>query len=463
MEGLKPGQIELNKFLTHSIKTEKWGVKAARIMTAALSAVDPYSAVMNGLSNSGYRPPDFYDKKNLTKFQRIKIVGAGKAGQPMAEAAQEFFGDRISEGIVIVKDGYTKKPGISEKIKIIEASHPIPDQRGVKFTQEIIELLQNSGVNDLVICLISGGGSALLVSPVQGVSLDELQDLTELLLASGATINEINTLRKHLDHVKGGQLARIASPAKVICLILSDVVGDPLDVIASGPTVADPTTYQDALGILDRYEIHEQAPASIIEHLINGRDGNVDETPKPGEEYFANVHNLIVGSNQTATQAAVRQAKKEGLNTLSLTNYLQGEASQAGKFLGSILRQIAIQNQPIPRPACIVVGGETTVTIKGNGVGGRNQELALGAVADLHGLTNIALITLATDGGDGSSDAAGAVVTGDTFSRAISNNLDPEVFLSNNDSYNFFLPLGDLLRIGPTQTNVNDLTFLFAF
>jgi hydroxypyruvate reductase len=270
-------------------------------------------------------------------------------------------------------------------------------------------------------------------------------------------------LRKHLDQIKGGQLARIAAPAKVISLILSDVVGDPLDIIASGPSVPDPSTYRDALDILDQYRILDQVSSSIRSHLILGQDGKIEDTPKPGEEFFTNVHNTIVGSNRTAAQAAVAQAEIEGFNTLCLTNYLQGEASQAGKFLGSVLRQMALQDQPIPRPACIVVGGETTVTIKGHGMGGRNQELALGSVLELHGLTDVALITLATDGGDGPSDAAGAVVTGNTFLRAKSLNLDPQDFISNNDSYNFFLPLGDLLKIGPTRTNVNDLTFLFAF
>ena len=463
MEALEPDQKELNKFLTHSIKTAKWGLKVARIMAAALSAVDPYAAVIDGLRYSEYPPTELPERDYLAKYHRIKLIGAGKAGQPMAEAAQEFFGDRISEGMVIVKDGYTKKSSLSKRIKIVEAGHPLPDQRGVNATQEIIKHLQNSTANDLVICLISGGGSALLVSPVEGVLLDELQHLTELLLASGATINEINTLRKHLDRVKGGQLARIASPARVLCLILSDVVGDPLDVIASGPTVPDPSTYQDAVDILVRYAILEQVPTSIRTHLELGQQGNIPETPKPGDHFFSNVHNMIVGSNHTATQAAISQAKIEGFNTLTLTNYMQGEASQVGKFLGSVLRQLALQNQPIPRPACVIVGGETTVTIKGNGMGGRNQELALGAVAELDGLKDIALITLTTDGGDGPSDAAGAVVTGDTLSRAKSMGLEPEEYLANNDSYNYFSPLEDLLRIGPTRTNVNDLTFLFAF
>jgi hydroxypyruvate reductase len=450
----------LNKYLTHSSKSKDWGIKAARILHAALAAVDPFFAVQEALNDPELIPGNL---KEITEKGKIQLIGAGKAGEPMAEAVQEYFPSEISEGIVIVKDGYTKKAKLSEKIKIFEARHPLPDQRGVDATHRMTKLLQKSSSDDLVICLISGGGSALLMDPVPGVSLEEIQKLTEILLKSGANINEINTLRKHLDQVKGGQLARIAAPAKMLCLILSDVVGDPLDVIASGPTVPDPSTFRDAIDILEKYGIKDDIPESIRTHLAQGLRGKISETPKPGEKIFSSVHNYIVGSNQTASQAALTQAISEGFNCLCLTNYLQGEASHIGKFAGSILRQMAMHDQPIPRPACLILGGETTVTIRGTGTGGRNQELALGAVSELESLDNIALISLATDGGDGPSDAAGAVVTGETKSRATSLNLDPNAFLSNNDSYNFFLPLGDLLKIGPTRTNVNDLTFLFAF
>ena len=453
----------LEKSLTTTLNSEERGIIIVRIINSALSAVNPFSAVMNTLAKRDRLNGIPLQEINLSDIRQIKVVGSGKAGYPMAEAVHENFGAKIAAGIVVVKDGYTKSSDLLNNIKVVEAGHPLPDQRGVGAAQEIINLLSNSKAEDLVICVFSGGGSALLVSPVHGVSLAEIQQLTELLLASGATINEINTLRKHLDRIKGGQLARIASPARVLCLVLSDVVGDPLDVIASGPTVPDPSTYQDALDILDRYQILDRVPSAIRSHLELGLRGEVDETPKPKEEFFSNVHNFIVGSNQTASKSAVVQAKNEGFNTLILTNYLQGEANQAGKFLGSILRQMALKDQPIPRPACIVVGGETTVTLNGDGMGGRNQELALGAVKELDGLEDVALITLATDGGDGPSDAAGAVVTGSTFSRATSNNLDLKEHLSNNNSYNFFLPLGDLLITGPTMTNVNDLTFLFAF
>lgn len=454
---------DLKRSISQSLKSEELGQKVGRIMDSALSAADPFLAVVEGIKKSNLHYGNYQSGKPHLNHRNIIVIGAGKAGQPMAEAVYQSFQEKIAAGIVIVKDGYTKTSLLPSQIKVVEASHPLPDQRGVAATQDIIDLLKKANKEDLVICVISGGGSALLSSPVPGITLQDMQALTEQLLASGASIQEFNTLRKHLDQVKGGQLARIASPARVVSLILSDVVGDPLDIIASGPTVPDPSTYQDAIEILEKYRIFNQIPERIRNHLILGKQAQIKETPKPGEEVFNNVKNIIVGSNQTAAQAALNQAELEGFNCFCLTNYLQGEARQAGVFLSSILRQIALHDQPIPRPACVIAGGETTVILKGNGMGGRNQELALASVIELNGLENIALITLATDGGDGPSDAAGAVVTGETSQRAKNKQLNPSDFLANNDSYNFFLPLGDLIRIGPTMTNVNDLTFLFAF
>ena len=282
--------------------------------------------------------------------------------------------------------------------------------------------------------------------------------MTSDLLAIGASINEINTIRKHLSQVKGGILARLAAPAPLATLILSDVVGDPLDVIASGPTVPDPTTFEDAHEILQRYQI----ASPNITTVLQNRKSDIGETPKPGDSIFEDVHNMIIGSNRHAAQAAIKRAQEVGFNTLLLTTYLQGEARQAGRFIGAIARQIAQSDYPIPKPACIIVGGETTVSLQGDGLGGRNTELALSAVEDISGLNNIALVTLATDGGDGPTDAAGAVVTGETLSRAAQIGLKPAEFLARNDSYHFFDALGDLLKTGPTMTNVNDLAFLFA-
>jgi hydroxypyruvate reductase len=347
------------------------------------------------------------------------------------------------------------------KIEIIEAGHPIPDRRGVQATQRIIELLNLTQKEDLVICLISGGGSALLVAPPEGVSLEDLQILTNQLLACGANIQEINTLRKHLDQVKGGNLARHAAPARLITLILSDVVGNPVDSIASGPTVPDSSTFADASSIIRKYALSQKIPPTITTHLKRGERGELPETPKPGELLFENTRNAIIGGNLQAAIAAVEQAKTEGFHTLLLTTYLQGEARYVGKMLAAIARQIDVTGQPIPRPACLVAGGETTVTIQGKGKGGRNQEVALGAVADMSDLKNAVLIALATDGSDGPTDAAGAIATGESLRRSLDLGMEPEDYLQNNDSYHYFKALGDLLITGPTHTNVNDLNLLF--
>jgi hydroxypyruvate reductase len=286
--------------------------------------------------------------------------------------------------------------------------------------------------------------------------------MTTALLASGAAIQEINTLRKHLETLKGGGLARQARPARIVTLVLSDVVGDPLDVIASGATVPDPSTYRQAWHILERYDLLERVPSAVVTHLQQGLEGLVPETPKPGDPLFASVQNVIVGSNRLAAEAAVAQARQEGFNTLLLTTSLQGEARHVGRVLAGIGRELVASGQPAPRPACIVAGGETTVTLCGNGKGGRNQELALAAVLDLAGLESVLLVSLATDGGDGPTDAAGAVVTGATLDQAYEKGLDPSAYLKNNDAYHFFQALGDLIKTGPTMTNVNDLTIVFT-
>ena len=404
---------------------------------------------------------------NLGQIRRVLLVGAGKAGAPMAQAAAAILGEHLSQGLVIVKEGYTDQSNQLPPYTVIEAGHPVPDERGVQGAQRIRELLGQAQADDLVICLISGGGSALLVSPVEGVSLADLQDLTGALLSCGASINEINTLRKHLEQLKGGGLARLAAPAQVAALALSDVIGDPLEVIASGPTSPDPSTFQEAMDILKRYGLLEKAPSGVLAHLRRGLAGAASETPKAEDKIFANVHNVIIGSNRQAALAALEMARSVGYNTLLLTTALQGEARQAGRFLAAIAREISISGQPLSKPACLIAGGETTVTLsssaaQGGSLGGRNQELALGAASDLAGLPGVLLVTLATDGGDGPTDAAGAAVTGETLQRARQLGLDPQDFLERNDAYHFFERLGDLLKTGPTNTNVNDLTFIFA-
>lgn len=461
MSFISPAQL-----MAKSLLSMPWGDKIANILAAALNAVDPAAAIAQHLHRSDDRLTVQGRHYDLADYRRVFVVGAGKAGAPMAYAVSKILGDRLTQGVIVVKDGYAQSredlhpaPGLD----ILEAGHPIPDERGVRAARRIIALLETTRADDLVICLISGGASALLVSPAEGITLNDLQQLTSALLASGANINEINTMRKHLDRVKGGKLARLAAPAHLVSLILSDVIGDPLDVIGSGPTAPDSSTFEDAYQVLERYGLLDRVPPAVLAVLQRGRQGDILENPAPHDPLFAKVHNAIIGSNILAANAALAQADKEGLNPMLLTTYLQGEARQVGLVLAGILRQISDSDLPVPRPACLVAGGETTVTLNGDGLGGRNQELALGAVQELAGLPAIALVALATDGGDGPTDAAGAVVTGETQARARQLGLDPNAYLARNDSYHFFDPLGDLLKPGPTQTNVNDLTFLFAF
>jgi hydroxypyruvate reductase len=464
--------------LTDSLRAAPWGSAVARIMAAALDAVDPAAAIHRYLRRDGSLLHAGERTYDLRHYQRVFVVGAGKAGTPMARAAAEIVGDQLAGGVVLVK-GYeeTRRLGDKEQedtattppvswspnLLILAAGHPIPDERGVAGARRIARLLEQMTERDLVIALISGGGSALLTLPAEGIGLAELQALTNILLRCGANINEINTLRKHLDQAKGGGLARLAQPASVLTLVLSDVVGSPLDVIGSGPTVPDTSSFGDAYAVLERYDVVSDTPAPIVDRLRRGMAGQLAETPKPGDQQFARVQNLIVGSNPQAAAAALGAARAAGFNTLLLTTFLQAEAREAGRVLAAVARELADSGQPLARPACLIAGGETTVTLRGAGRGGRNQELALAAVADLAGLPDVALVALATDGGDGPTDAAGAVATGATLARATGQGLDLAAHLARNDAYPFFEALGDLLKPGPTETNVNDLAFVFAF
>ena len=445
------------RLMTRSLHASPHGERVARIMAAALEAVDPAKAVERYMQRDGVQLTIGREIYNLDDFERVLIVGFGKASVPMGEAAAEILGDFLSNGILISKAKFASS---KLQVEVLEGTHPVPDQRSIEGAQQVVELLSTTTERDLVICLISGGGSALLTLPAPGISLDNLQGLTRSLLACGATINEINCLRKHLSQVKGGQLTRWITPARGAALILSDVVDDPLDVIASGPTVPDPTTFSDAISILEKHKIIDRTPAAILAHLRSGINGEIEETPKADDPIFKNVQNRIIGNNYQAAQAALKHAYTENFNPMLLTTSLQGEAREAGKMLAAIARQVAFSGEPIPRPACIIAGGETTVTIRGDGRGGRNQELALAAVTELAGLPDVMLIALATDGDDGLTDAAGAVVTGETLGRASLSGLNPSEFLARNASYEFFDPLGDLLKPGPTLTNVNDLIFL---
>jgi glycerate 2-kinase len=430
------------------------------IMEAALQAADAAEAVRRNVllqGNTLHVGRRMYD---LRTYEHIYVVGAGKASAAMAMALEDILGERITAGWINVKDGYTAP---TRKIMIHEAGHPLPDRRSVEGTRQIVSLLKEAKATDLVFCLLSGGGSALMTLPAEDISLSDMEDLTQALLRSGATINEMNAIRKHLSQVKGGQLARLAYPAQVISLILSDVVGSPLDVIASGPTSPDPTTFAQAYQVLEKYRLLQEVPHSIVSHLKQGMEGRVRETPKAQDEAFQRTQNLVIASNEHAAHAAQDKARQLGLNSLLLSTFIEGEAREVAKVFAAIAREIDRSGKPVPRPACIIAGGETTVSVRGQGLGGRNQELALAAAPLLAGLDKVAVVTLGTDGTDGPTDAAGAIASGSTASRAAEKGLSIASYLENNDAYHFFQALGDLLITGPTNTNVNDLIFVFAF
>jgi glycerate 2-kinase len=394
---------------------------------------------------------------------RIYLIGAGKASIKMTKGLCEVLGERVTGGMIISKHLYPEAQALPRSIEVLLGSHPVPDELSVNSTRKLMDFCQKLKPDDLVFCLLSGGGSSLLSFPYQGIQLHDFQALVRNLLASGAEIAEMNTLRKHLDQVKGGGLARATGSAQLITLVLSDVIGNPLDVIASGPTSPDPTTFEDAFQILRKYHLENKITPSILSILEQGQRGKIPETMKEEHPRFVKVFNKVIASNEIAALSALNRAQELGFHTLLLSTYLNGEAKEAGKFLSSLLNEIDHSGNPIPRPACIIAGGETTVTLHGMGKGGRNQEVALGAVAGLANVENVALVTLATDGEDGVTGAAGAVVNGDILAQGRRLGLIPEVFLQNNDSFHYFEPLEMLIKTGPTGTNVNDLNLLFAF
>jgi hydroxypyruvate reductase len=443
-------------FLTETLRQHLHGASVTHILAAAIRAVEPGQAVRRFVEFSANQLTVAGRAYPLDKIRRIHLLGLGKAARAMSLP----LGTLSPRGLLIPKQAF---PPPWAGCEIQPGGHPVPDENSLQAGQKALEFVRGLGENDLLICLISGGGSALMTAPHPGLGLDDLQALTRALLACGARVDEINTLRRHLDQVKGGGLARAAAPAQVVSLILSDVVGNPLEAIASGPTAPDPTTRTEALGVLEKYGLTGKIPAAILKVLETA-----PETPKPDDPLFARVQNVLVGSNFLAAQAALAQAEAEGFQTRFLGEAWQGEARTVAKVFCSRLREEAL-----PRPFCLVAGGETTVTLLvqvrdlhqtgTQALGGRNQELALAAVKELAGLENVLLVTLATDGEDGPTEAAGAVVSGETNQRAQALGLDAQTFLDHHDSYRFFEPLGDLLQPGPSGTNVNDLTFLFGF
>lgn len=396
---------------------------------------------------------------DLTQFDRVLVVGMGKASPQMGLALEEVLGDRIDGGAINTKYDHSED---LQHIDIVECGHPVPDEAGVEGTRRILDLLAQANEKTLVLCVISGGGSALTPAPVDGVSLADKQKTTQLLLECGANIVELNAIRKHLSRIKGGGMARVAFPATVVALMLSDVIGDPMDVIASGPTVPDTSTFQTCMDILAKYELVDRVPDSVRSRFENGVEGAIEDTPKPGDADLSKVHNLVVGSNGLAVQAAAEKAKALGYNTLVLSTRVEGEAREVAYVYAGIAKEIVSSRQPLSPPACVISGGETTVLVRGDGKGGRNQELALSAALQLQGWDDVVLMSGGTDGTDGPTDAAGAIVDGQTIARANAENVSALEHLKNNDAYHFFKPLDDLIMTGATGTNVADVAFVLV-
>ena len=427
---------------------------AKEIFQAALQAADPVEAILRHVKLENEILQIAEHKFELKDFDRILVAGAGKAGASMAKALEDLLGDRISDGVIVVKEGHSLP---LQHVRIHEAGHPVPDSRGIRGAEEVLTLVNAAGERDLVICVISGGGSALLVAPAEGVTLEDKQEVTRLLLACGADIHEINTVRKHLSRAKGGGLARLAYPATVVSLILSDVIGDDLNVIASGPAVPDTSTFTDARGVFQKYDNWNQVPASVQQRIQQGLAGDIEDTPKAGDAVFQRCFSELVGTNIQALIAAGRQAQQLDYRPIILSSTVEGEAREVVKMFTAIAKEVRSSANPISAPACILCGGETTVTIHGEGKGGRNQEFALAAAMAIAGMEKVVVLSGGTDGTDGPTDAAGAIADGKTVARARAIDLDPLDFLRRNDAYHFFQPLDDLILTGPTRTNVSDV------
>lgn len=433
-----------------------------RIYEAGIRAVNARQAVLNCLEiadghleiRSKGRP---FRRFNLDNLDHIYVVGAGKAGAAMAGACETILGDRITAGAVCVKYGHGED---LNRVRVFEAAHPVPDENGLTGAGAILDLVRGAGENDLILSLISGGGSALIPLPANGISLAEKQEVTRRLLECGADIREINCIRKHMSRIKGGQMARAAWPAFVVNLIISDVVGDPLDAIASGPLTGDPSTFGQALDILSSYGLAEQIPVAVRAHLEAGSAGAFPDTPLPGDDLFQKVGNLICAANITALEAARAAAAELGYQALILSSAIEGDTARAARFHAAIAREVLASGHPCPAPACIISGGETTVLLTGTGKGGRNMEFALQASRLIQGDARILVAGIGTDGTDGPTDAAGAMADGTSLDRAAALGMDYSAIAANNDSYPFFKALGDLIVTGPTRTNVMDLRIM---
>lgn len=390
---------------------------------------------------------------------RLIVTGAGKASSHMARAVERILGRRIDGGVVVTQKGHAVP---CQRVEIVEANHPVPDAAGIKAAEKIGKLLDDAGEDDLVLCLLSGGGSALLPAPADGISLKDKRAVTDALLKAGAPIEALNCVRKHLSRLKGGQFAYRAHPARLVTLAISDVVGDPFDVIASGPTCGDPTTFADARRELKHYGVWRAIPANVRKHIESGVAGGIADTPEPSDPVFRHVHNFIVANNATALAAAAAEARRRGFKPLILTRRMQGEAREVGKFLVGIAAGIRAEGTPARPPACILLGGETTVTVKGSGVGGRCQEMVLSFLDNINNETGLCLLAAGTDGKDGPTPSAGAIADMKSLQIAKKQGIDPGSFLSENNSQEFFGSFGELISTGPTGTNVMDLVVLLA-
>lgn len=441
--------------MVRSLKQQR--LDARIIFEASLAAADPILLVRRSLQLDGAILQAGKRLYDLARYSNLYVVGAGKAAAKMARAVEALLGERIAGGIVIVKHGHSIP---LKKLKIVEAGHPIPDPAGIKATEAIIRLLRRTQKNDLILCLVSGGASALLSCPVVGLSLQDKQRTTQALLNCGARIQEVNAIRKHISGIKGGRLAELAYPSTVLSLILSDVIDDSMDNIGSGPTAPDSSTFADCLSIIDRYGVGDMIPLAVTTFLKKGAAGEIADTPKADNPIFQQVQNLLIGNNQLALVAAKEKAQALGYNTLILSSSVEGEARRVAIDHVVSARDVLSSSSPVRPPACIISGGETTVTIRGAGLGGRNQEFALAAALEIDGLNGIVVLSGGTDGTDGPTDAAGGIVDGTTVQRARDQGLNARSYLERNDSYPLLKAVGDLLITGPTLTNVMDLRLI---
>jgi hydroxypyruvate reductase len=439
--------------------------EAVHLFRASLESVNPFEAVRRFVKIDGGQltvgaEGSAQKAFHLNEYKRIFIVGGGKATAPMAKAMEGILGSRITHGTINVKYGFTEELAFT---KIVEGGHPLPDRSGERGTKKILALLEKATQEDLIFSLISGGGSALLPQPVEGVTLEEKQAVTKMLLDCGASIDEINAIRKHVSISKGGQMARTAFPATTINLMLSDVVGDRMDVIASGPFVPDQSTFGEAWSILEKYDLLGKIPDSVRRHLNQGLVHAVPETPKGQDPIFSTVHNLVIGSNILALEAAREAALKLGYQPLVLSSMVEGETRDAARVHAAIAKEIIKTGRPLSPPVCIISGGETTVTVRGQGKGGRNQEFGLSAAIDLKGLPKrVVILSGGTDGNDGPTEAAGAIVDPVTLERGADAGLDASAFLADNDAFHYLEKTGDLLITGPTNTNVMDVHLILV-